>query len=130
MINTITLGPDPPPGRYSSGSRGILSATPAHPAAPSRDPPPPPPRAPYKKPPRVSARFGFSLTPGQPPQHRAKSELYQHFSWSARSGLRPPLVSTSARSALAGFARQQFSNVQKAEMLRRRRSRRADQLKC
>src|ERR687889_1666890 len=125
MINTITLGPDPPPGRYSSGSRGILSATPAHPAAPSSEAPATPAPAALKKSLRVNARFGFSLTPGQPPQHRAKSALYQHFSWSARSGLRPPLVSTSARSALAGFARQQFSKVQKAELLTRRRSRRA-----
>src|ERR671921_556737 len=96
MINTITLGRAPPPGRYSSGSRGILSARPAHPAAPSSEAPATPAPATFKKSPRVNALLGFLLTPGRLPQYRAKLALYQHFSW-------------SARSALAGFARQHVS---------------------
>src|SRR5215216_2144544 len=49
MITRITFGPAPPPGRYSSGSRGTLSAKPEHPAAPSKDAPAAPAPATFKK---------------------------------------------------------------------------------
>src|SRR5688572_675245 len=66
MITKMTFGPVPPPGRYSSGRRGTLSAKPAHPAAPSRDAPAAPAPATLKKSLRVNIRF--LLTPGRPPQ--------------------------------------------------------------
>ena len=62
MITRITFGPAPPPGKYSSGKRGTLSANPEHPAAPSRDTPAAPAPAALKKSLRVSALFGFLLT--------------------------------------------------------------------
>ena len=61
------VGPVPPPGRYSSGSRGTLSAKPAHPAAPSRDAPAAPAPAVLKKSLRVNVLFGFLLTAGRLP---------------------------------------------------------------
>src|SRR5919107_3971552 len=70
MITTITFGPVPPPGRYSSGSRGTLSAKPAHPAAPSRDAPAAPAPAVLKNSLRVNVFF--LLTPGRPPRRFPK----------------------------------------------------------
>src|SRR5215218_8748870 len=70
MITTITFGPVPPPGRYSSGSRGTLSEKPAHPAAPSRDAPAAPAPAALKKSLRVNVFF--LLTPGRPPHRYPK----------------------------------------------------------
>src|SRR5687767_2669949 len=67
MSASITFGPVPPPGRYSSGIRGTLSANPAHPAAPIRDAPAAPAPAALKKSLRVNVLF--LLTPGRPP-HR------------------------------------------------------------
>src|SRR5215211_578136 len=80
MITSITFGPVPPPGRYSSGSRGTLSAKPAHPAAPSRVAPAP---AAFKKSLRVNSLFGFLLTPGRPSHRSPKPALYQLVSRSA-----------------------------------------------
>src|ERR671912_1447616 len=71
MITNITFGPVPPPGRYSSGSRGTLSAKPAHPAAPSRDAPAAPAPAALKNSLRVNVFF--LLTPGRPPHRYPKS---------------------------------------------------------
>src|SRR5215204_1269610 len=70
MITTITFGPVPPPGRYSSGSRGTLSAKLAHPAMPSRDAPVAPAPAALKKSLRVNVFF--LLTPGRPPHRYPK----------------------------------------------------------
>src|SRR5215211_2175172 len=83
MITRMTFGPVPPPGRYSSGSRGTLSARPAHPAAPSRDAPAAPAPAALRKSLRVNVLFGCLLTPGRPPHRSRKPALYQHFSTSA-----------------------------------------------
>ena len=63
MITRITFRPPPPPGKYSSGKRGIVSATPEHPAAPSTDMPAAPAPAARKNSLRVSALPAFSFTP-------------------------------------------------------------------
>src|SRR5215218_5222414 len=90
MITRITLSPDPPPGKYSSGKRGTLSAPPEHPAAPSRDTPAAPAPAALKKSLRVSALLGFLLTPCWPSFHSAKCELY-HVSTVASRWCRPAI---------------------------------------
>src|SRR5918997_1296547 len=63
MITRITFGPLPPPGKYSPGNRGILSASPEHPAAPTRPTPAAPTPAALKKSLRVSALPVLSFTP-------------------------------------------------------------------
>src|ERR671921_1362814 len=69
----MTLGPAPPPGKYSSGSRGTLSATPEHPAAPSRDTPAAPAPAALKKSLRVSAPSVLLLNPENSSHHSQKA---------------------------------------------------------
>src|ERR671917_2337490 len=85
MITRMTFGPVPPPGRYSSGSRGTLSANPAHPAAPSRDAPAAPAPATLKKSLRVKDLFCFLLTAGllpnrypQKPHSSSQHVVHQH----------------------------------------------------
>src|SRR5215203_2187616 len=84
MITRITLGPAPPPGKYSSGNRGTLSANAEHPAAPSRDTPAAPAPAALKKSLRVSALSVLLPTPEKSPQHSQKANCIR-----ARFGLRP-----------------------------------------
>src|SRR5829696_6187999 len=73
MITRITLGPAPPPGKYSSGNRGTLSANAEHPAAPSRDTPAAPAPAALKKSLRVSALSVLLPTPEKSSQHSQKA---------------------------------------------------------
>src|SRR5215217_3402724 len=72
----MTFNPDPPLGRYSSGTCGSLSLNLAHPPAPSRDTPAAPVPATLKKALRVSVLFDFLLKPIRPPR-RSPSALYQ-----------------------------------------------------
>src|SRR5215213_1799041 len=81
MITRITLGPAPPPGKYSSGKRGVLSANAEHPAEPSRDTPAAPAPAALKKSLRVSALSVFLPTPEKSSQHSQKANCIR-----ARSG--------------------------------------------
>src|SRR5215218_8708367 len=103
MITRITFGPPPPPGKYSSGNRGILSATPEHPAAPSRPIPAAPAPAALKKSLRVSALPVLSFTPEKSLRLSQKANCnrkarrfapYQH----------APYGRLSARFTLSGLA--------------------------
>src|SRR5215213_8030674 len=98
MITSITFGPAPPPGKYSSGKRGTLSANPEHPAAPSRDTPAAPAPAALKKSLRVSALPILLLTPEKSSQHAQRTNCIR-----ARFGLRPS-QHDATRLVTAGFS--------------------------